>query len=129
VADDDNGVTLSRIGQIAIIVHDLPRAVTFYRDVLRMKFLFEAPNLAFFECGGVRLMLGLPDKAELDHPGSILYFVVEDIERAFQTLSGRGVTFEDRPHLVARLPDHELWMTFFRDLDSNVLALMAERRP
>jgi hypothetical protein len=27
------------------------------------------------------------------------------------------------------LPDHELWMAFFRDPDENLLALMSEVRP
>jgi methylmalonyl-CoA/ethylmalonyl-CoA epimerase len=39
------------------------------------------------------------------------------------------VTFIDAPHLVARMPDHELWMCFFRDPDEHLLALMCERRP
>ena len=119
---------LSTIGQIAIIVRDLERAVAFYRDVLGMSFLFQAPNLAFFNCGGVRLMLGPPESPEFDHPGSILYFKVEDINLAHATLSSRGVRFRDQPHLVAKLPDHELWMTFFEDLDQNILALMSEVR-
>ena len=119
---------LSRIGQIAVNVHDLPKAVAFYRDTLGMKFLFEAPNLAFFDCGGVRLMLGLPDRPEFDHPGSIIYYLVEDIENAYRTLSSRGVRFETKPNLIARMPDHELWMASFRDVDGNLLELMSEVR-
>ena len=117
---------LSRIGQIAINVKDVGRAKGFYRDTLGMKFLFEAPNLAFFDCGGVRLMLGIAEKPELDHPSSILYYKTGDIRQAFAVLSSRGVRFEDEPHLVARLPGHELWMTSFRDSEGNLLALMSE---
>jgi methylmalonyl-CoA/ethylmalonyl-CoA epimerase len=119
---------LSRIGQIAVIVHDLPKAVAFYRDVLGMKFLFEVPRMAFFDCGGVRLMLGLPETAELDHPASILYYKVDDIQAAFRALKARGVRFLGEPGLVARMPDHELWLAEFRDMEDNILALMSEVR-
>ncbi|MDQ3996552.1 MAG: VOC family protein [Gemmatimonadota bacterium] len=120
---------LTQIGQIAINVRDLQRAVAFYRDTLGMRFLFQAPGgLAFFDVGGVRLMLGVAEKPEFSHPASVLYYNVPDIGAAYETLSGRGVTFLDEPHLIARMPDHELWMTFFRDSEENVLALMEERR-
>ncbi|MBC7789825.1 MAG: VOC family protein [Anaerolineae bacterium] len=120
--------SLSRIGQIAIVVHDVPKATAFYRDVLGMRFLFEFPGLAFFDCDGTRIMLSLAEKPEFDHPSSVLYFRVDDIKRAHEILASRGVQFDDQPHLIARLPDHDLWMTFFRDADSNVLALMSELR-
>lgn len=122
-------VTLSQIGQIAVNVHDLERAVAFYRDTLGMRFLFQVPNMAFFDCGGVRLMLGTAEKPEFDHPASILYYKVDDIQTAWQTLSSQGVRFEGEPHLIARMPDHELWMAFFRDSEENMLALMSEVRP
>ena len=120
---------LSQIGQIVINVHDSARAVAFYRDQLGMKFLFAAGQLAFFDCGGVRLMLTTPEKPEFDHPASILYFKVPDIQQAHAALSQRGVKFEDTPHLIARMPDHELWMTHFRDSENNLLALMSEVHP
>jgi methylmalonyl-CoA/ethylmalonyl-CoA epimerase len=119
---------LSEIGQIAITVHDVEQATAFYRDTLGMKLLFEVSNMAFFACGGLRLMLAPPDKPEFDHPASILYFRVSDIHAAYENLQGRGVRFDDKPHLVARMPDHELWMSFFRDLENNLLALMSEVR-
>ena len=119
---------LSRLGQIALNAHDLDRAVTFYRDQLGLPFLFRAPNLAFFDCAGVRLMLALPERPELDHPGSILYFSVDDLNAAHETLTQRGVTFTDRPHLIARMPDHELWMAFCVASDGNTLGLMSEVR-
>jgi methylmalonyl-CoA/ethylmalonyl-CoA epimerase len=119
-------VSLSRIGQIGIVVHDVERATAFYRDVLGMRFLFAFPGLAFFDCDGVRLMLSKPEKPEFDHPSSILYFRVTDIQQAASSLRARDVRFDDEPHLIARMPDHDLWMTFFRDLDGNPLALMSE---
>jgi methylmalonyl-CoA/ethylmalonyl-CoA epimerase len=120
---------LTQIGQVAIIVQDLQRAIAFYRDTLGMRFLFEAPGgLAFFDVGGVRLMLGVAEKPEFNHPASILYYKVDDINAAYETLKQRNATFIDEPHLIAKLPSHELWMTFFRDSEDNVLALMEERR-
>lgn len=118
---------LGRIGQIAMPVQDLRRAVAFYRDTLRMKFLFEAPPaLAFFDCDGVRLMLDKPEDKEFERHGSVLYFRVPDIESAYETLRARGVAFEGAPHVIHKTPDYELWMCFFRDTERNMLALMAE---
>ena len=122
-------IGLSAIGQIAMNATDIPRAVAFYRDALGMRFLFEVPpKMAFFDCAGVRLMLSLPETPAYDHPGSVLYFRVEDIEAAHAQLAERGVKFLDAPHLIARMPDHELWMTFFKDTEGNTLALMAEKK-
>ena len=119
---------LSTIGQIAMIAKDVGRATAFYRDRLGMKFLFEFPGLAFFDCGGVRLMISKPEKPEFDHPGSVLYFTVDDIDATHQDLVAKGVEFIDAPHLIAKLPDHELWMAFFKDSEGNTLALMSEVR-
>jgi methylmalonyl-CoA/ethylmalonyl-CoA epimerase len=119
---------LSTIGQIAMIARDVDRATAFYRDRLGMRFLFEFPGLAFFDCGGVRLMISKPEKPEFDHPGSILYFKVTDIEGTHRDLLAKGVEFTDAPHLIAKLPDHELWMAFFKDSEGNTLALMSEVR-
>ncbi|HEV8375268.1 MAG TPA: VOC family protein [Candidatus Polarisedimenticolia bacterium] len=118
---------IERIGQISINVHDVATAVRFYRDTLQLRLLFEVPpKMAFFDCGGVRLMLSLPEKPEFDHPGSILYFKVHDIHAAHRILQGRGVVFEAEPHSVAKLESHELWLCFFRDSENNLLALMSE---
>ncbi|PYI88051.1 MAG: glyoxalase [Verrucomicrobia bacterium] len=120
---------LNDLGQIALTVTDLDRAVVFYRDLLGLKHLFSAPpGLAFFACGSQRLMLSRPEKPDGERLSAALYFKVSDIESAHDTLVGRGVAFEDKPHLIARMPDHELWMTFFRDPDRNLLALMCEKR-
>ena len=120
-------LALTQIGQISVTIHDLARAVAFYRDTLGMRHLFSAGTMAFFDCGGVRLMLALPEKPEFDHPSSILYFKVDAIEATAETLAARGVSFEARPHLVAQLPTHDLWLGFFRDSENNLLALMCEK--
>src|SRR6478735_2300490 len=118
-------IGISRLGQIAINVHDLDRATAFYRDILALPLLFTAGGLALFDCGGVRLMLSRPEKPEFDHPSSILYFTVPDIQSAHAAMKEKGVKFEDEPHLIARMPDHDLWMTFFRDSEGNLLGLMS----
>jgi catechol 2,3-dioxygenase-like lactoylglutathione lyase family enzyme len=117
---------LKAIGQIAINVYDLNRATSFYREVLGMRLLFQVPNLAFFDCGGIRLMLSLPEKPEFDHAASILYFRVDDIRRTHEDLAAKGVKFRGEPHVVARLPDREIWMAFFDDSEGNVHAITSE---
>lgn len=127
VASEDTGVVLGRIGQIAIVVHDVERAVRFYRDTLGLRLLFQAPlGLAFFDCGGVRLMLGLREGT--DAGTSIIYYKVDDIQRAYAVLVARGVRFAGQPHIVARMPDHDLWLAECRDSEDNGLALMCEMR-
>ena len=125
MAQPDTSFGLSRIGQIAVTVGDLERAVVFYRDTLGLPLLFQVPNMAFFDCGGIRLMLGPAEK-----PGqifsSVIYYKVDQIQQACEILSSRGVEFEAKPHLIAKMPDHDLWMAFFRDPDRNLLALMCE---
>ena len=121
------GIGITRLGQIAVTAKDVERAASFYEDHLGLKLLFKAPpGLAFFDCGGVRLMLQRPEKPEFDHPSSVLYFAVPDIQAAFGKLKESGVRFEDEPRLIAKMPTHDLWMTFFRDSEGNLLALMAE---
>ena len=121
-------VRLNCIGQIAINVRDVPTAVAFYRDVLGMMFLFELPTMGFFECGGIRLMLSKAESPEFDHCASLIYYKVDDIQQTFESLSQQGVEFISPPRLVAPMPDHDLWMAFFRDPDQNSLALMSEVR-
>lgn len=121
-------VSLSTIGQIALNTHDTEKAVAFYRDVLGLKMLYQFGQLAFFDAGGVRLMISPPEKPEFDHANSILYFKVADIRAAHGALSARGAKFENEPTLIARMPDHELWMCGFRDPEGNLLELMSEVR-
>ena len=118
------------LGQIALTVRDVERSVAFYRDALGLRFLFApAPTLAFLQIGDVRLMLSAPEGDFSPGGSSVLYLRVADIDAEHAAMTARGVTFVDSPHLIARMPDHELWMCFFRDPDEHVLALMCERRP
>ena len=103
---------LATIGQIGLTVTDLDRAIAFYRDVLGMKLLFQVPNMGFFDCDGVRLMISGAEKPD-EHYGSVIYFKVPDIQQAHRASRERGAPFEGAPHLIARMPDHELWMAFF----------------
>jgi methylmalonyl-CoA/ethylmalonyl-CoA epimerase len=121
------GIGITRLGQVAVNAKDVERAAAFYEEKLGLKLLFKAPpGLAFFDCGGVRLMLDRAEKPEFDHPSSVLYFAVPDIQAAYAKMRESGVRFEDEPHLIARMPTHDLWMTFFRDSEGNLLALMSE---
>ena len=119
---------LAQIGQVNVRVHDLPRAIAFYRDALGMKFLFDVPRMGFFDCAGVRLLLALPEDAAEDHPSSTLYFKVDDIQAATAALRDRSVKIISEPHLIAKMPDHDLWMSFFEDSEGNTMALMSEVR-
>jgi methylmalonyl-CoA/ethylmalonyl-CoA epimerase len=121
-----SGLGIKNIGQISIVVHDLARATAFYRDALGLPLLFTAGNLAFFDCGGVRLMLGPAETPELDHPSSILYFRVPDINAAHHRLVELGVKIEAPPRLIAPMPTYDLWMMGFRDTEENLLELMSE---
>lgn len=115
------------VGQLLIPVEDLDRAVVFYRDVLGLRFLFAAPpQMSFFQCGPVRLLVGVPEGDAPRQRGSMIYFQVPDIHAVFDTLAQRGVRFADQPHVVHRTATTELWLTEFRDPDGNHLALMSE---
>jgi predicted enzyme related to lactoylglutathione lyase len=120
------GMAIQNIGQISIIVKDVERATAFYRDVLGLRLLFTVPSMAFFDCGGVRLMLGTASSAEYDHPSSILYFRVSDINSGHQRLVAHGVEIIAPPRLIAPMPTHDLWMTAFRDSEGNIHQLMSE---
>lgn len=124
---DAAAISLTSIGQIAINVQDLERAVACYRDALGIPFLFQVPNMAFFQCEATRLMLALPEQPQYDHPSSILYFRVDDVARAHEVLERRGIEFVAEPRVVHRTDSTELWMAFFHDSEGNTLALMAEK--
>ncbi len=120
---------LGEIGQISYVVSDLDRAVKFLRDQVGLPLLFQLPpGLAFFQCGNVRLMVTKPEGGTSAGANSTLYFKVTDIEAERAAMQSRGVTFDDEPHMIAKMPDHELWMTFFRDPDGSLLGLMCEKR-
>jgi methylmalonyl-CoA/ethylmalonyl-CoA epimerase len=118
-------IQIESIGQIALTVHDLAEAKNFYQEILGIEFLFDAGTMAFFQIGSIRLMLGLAEKPTTPE-GTILYFRVADIGGAAEAFKHKGVVFLQEPHLVAKMPDHDLWMAFLKDPSGNVLALMSE---
>jgi catechol 2,3-dioxygenase-like lactoylglutathione lyase family enzyme len=122
---EGKGVGLEGIAQIAFTVANLEEAKAFYQDALGLKFLFDAGEMAFFQCGEVRLMLGRSEKPS-GCGGTIVYFRVSDLEATARLLEGRGVPFLQKPHLVARMKSHDLWMAFVNDPSGNTLGLMSE---
>ena len=123
-----SGATVTALGQVALTVQNVERSTHFYRDAVGLHFLFAAPpGLAFLDMGGVRLMLTAPEGAFTPGSGTVLYLRVGDITAAHAAMSARGVPFVDQPHLIARMPDHDLWMCFFRDPDGHTLGLMCEQ--
>lgn len=118
---------LSEIGQIALVVSDVATATGFYRDVLGLKFLFSAgPNLAFLSAGPVRLMLTMPEGTFEPGRNSIVYFKVADLAATHAAVVARGAKSEHEPRLIAKMPDHDLWMAFVRDPDGNTIGMMSE---
>ena len=117
----------ARIGQLLIPVDDFEKGVAFYRDVLGLPFLFAAPpQMAFFMCGDVRLLVGVLPPGQKAQRGSAIYFHVPDIHGAFGSLRGKDVQFQAEPHVVNRTPKSELWLAEFTDPDGNQLALMSD---
>ncbi|MBL8514854.1 MAG: VOC family protein, partial [Betaproteobacteria bacterium] len=112
------------IGQIARTVRDIRAAETWFKSVLQLPHLYTFGNLAFFDCGGVRLFLSEGDGVE---SASILYFRVPDIHAAHAALKARGVEFTDAPHMIHRHADGaEEWMNFFKDNEGRPVAIMAQ---
>lgn len=119
-----------QIGQVAITVSDVAKALAFYRDILDLKFLFQpSPNLAFVAAGDVRIMLTTPQGGGKIGGNSIFYYKVEDIVAAHAAIVARGAQPVREPQLTAKLPDHELWISFVADPDQNLVGLMEEKRP
>ncbi len=119
--------TIGPLAQVAVTFQDVPKAVTWYRDVLGLRLLFETNGMAFFAMGDVRLMMTTPEKPEFDHPASILYFKVTAIDEAFRELTERGAACEDRPHLVGKMGQTEIWMFFMRDPERHLIGITEER--
>jgi catechol 2,3-dioxygenase-like lactoylglutathione lyase family enzyme len=118
---------LGEIGQVSRVVSDIGRAVDWYGGVLGLPHLYTFGDLAFFDCGGTRLFLSLPENGVEGREQSVLYFRVADIRAAHETLQARGVTFTTAPHLVHRHESGlEEWMAFFEDPDGHLLAIMAQ---
>lgn len=122
-----SSIEVEKIGQIAIAITDLKASVEFYRNVLGLELLFEVPSgLAFFNCGGTRLMLTTLQGKEEDHKTSVIYYKVSDIKGSAEWLKNKGVAFEREPQFAAKMEDHDLWIGFLRDPDANLLGIMAE---
>ncbi|WP_411255052.1 VOC family protein [Neobacillus niacini] len=117
---------IQKVGQIAVPVKDLDRAVLFYKEKLELPHLFSSNGLAFFNCSGLRLLLSVPENEELTQASSIIYFQVEDIHAAYEELVNKEITFLDEPHLIAKMGQTETWMAFFKDSEDNTHALMSE---
>lgn len=117
---------IQNVGQIGIPVKDINRAVDFYQEKLGLQLLFNTGRLAFLDCDGLRIMLTLPEADEFDHPSSVIYFTVENIQDSFADLKQKDVTFIDEPHVVGKMGQTEIWMAFFKDTEGNTHAIMSE---
>lgn len=117
---------IQSIGQIGVPVKDIVRAREFYKTQLGLPMLFNTETMAFFDCNGVRLMLTLPEGKEFDHPSSVLYFQVPNIQQAYADYQAKGISFTDEPHVVAKMNGYATWMVFFKDTEGNAHALMSE---
>ena len=125
--EEDMNLANAKVAQILIPVEDFDRGVAFYRDVLGIPFLFAAPpQMAFFDCAGVRLLVGVPLPGQGAQRGSAIYFRVSDIDAVYSFLADKGVHFRVKPHIVNRSASAELWLAEFTDPDGNQLALMSE---
>ena len=119
---------ITGIFQIAISVKDIDRATAFYRDSLGLRLLFNAPNMAFFDCGGVRLYLAGGEGTEQHGASSHVYFRSNDVAALSTALKDKSVSIHQEPHIIARMPDHDLWLLWIRDSERNLLGVMEERK-
>ncbi|GGP14616.1 VOC family protein [Oceanobacillus neutriphilus] len=117
---------IQHIGQIGVPIKNLQRAMLFYQEKLGLPLLFNTDNMAFFDCGRLRIMLTHPEKEAFDHPSSVIYFQVDDIQSSYRQLKEKQVTFIDEPHMVTKMGNTETWMVFFSDTENNTHALMSE---
>ena len=118
---------LGPLAQVAVTFRDLPAAIAFYRDVLSLPLMFETNGMAFFAMGDVRLMMTAPEDPAFDHPASVLYLRVTNIDTTYAELVARGVVFDGEPHLIGKMGATEIWMAFFRDCEQHMLAITEER--
>jgi methylmalonyl-CoA/ethylmalonyl-CoA epimerase len=116
----------AKVAQLLIPVENFDKGVAFYRDVLGVPFLFAVPPMAFFNCGGVRLLVGVLPSGQEAQRGSVIYFQVPDIHAVVSSLKDQDVRFMAEPHIVHRTPSSENWLAEFTDPDGNQLALMSE---
>lgn len=126
IVSDESGILA--IGQIARSVADIEQAERWYRDVLGLTHLYTFDTLAFFDCGGTRLMLSQGEERESAE--SLLYLRVADIESEYRQLQQRGVEFTNAPHMIHRHENGtEEWMAFFEDPEGRPLAIMSSVTP
>lgn len=119
-------VQLGPIGQISRSVSNIEDAKRWYGEVLGLPFLYAFGNLAFFDCGGLRLFLSEGD----GDANSIVYFRVSDIHAATASLQERGIEFINAPHMIHKHADGtEEWMAFLKDNEGRPLALMSSVAP
>jgi methylmalonyl-CoA/ethylmalonyl-CoA epimerase len=119
-------LNLNHIGQIALAVSDVDRAEAFFAEKLGLRKLYRFGDLSFFDCAGVRLMLEKSRNADEIERSSVIYYRCADIKLTVLELQARGVSFTEKPHLIAKMEDHDLWMAFFKDPDGHTLAVMQE---
>lgn len=120
-------LALGEVAQVAVTITNIDASTNFYRDTLGLNHMFTAGNMAFFDCGNLRLLLGLAEDGKQATGGSVLYFRVSDIEAAYNALVANEVQIERPPTATHRTEEYELWLAFFRDPDGNLLALFEER--
>jgi catechol 2,3-dioxygenase-like lactoylglutathione lyase family enzyme len=120
--------SLTGILQVAITVTEIDRATAFYRDALGLPVLMTAPNMAFFNCGGVRLYLSSGQGPEHTGGNSFLYFKTPDINAFLTGAKAKAITIHQEPNVIARMPDHDLWLMWIKDSEGNLLGIMEERR-
>jgi methylmalonyl-CoA/ethylmalonyl-CoA epimerase len=126
--DSDMSPQLNGILQIAISVRDVARATAFYRDVLQLKHLMSGPNMAFFDCGGVRIYLASGEGSERAGSNSHIYFRTNDMSKLLLSLKEKNVAIHQEPQIIATMPDHDLWLMWIRDSEENLLGIMEERK-
>ena len=125
----NSAVSFTKIRQIAVPVTDIVEATRFYRDVLGMRHLFDAPpQLSFFDCDGVQLMLSGPEGGgkEADRQRPIIYYDVADIKQAHSRLTTAGAPTIQQPHMIARMGGREIWIGFVGDGQGNMVGLMSD---
>lgn len=125
-----SGIGVTGVRQVALSVRDVDKAKGFYVGILGLTHLFDAgPELSFLDAGGLRIMLAPPEGGADAGKNSTLYYQVDDLDKAHAGAVSQGAEKVDDPHLIANMPDHELWMAFLRDPDGNLVGLLEERRP
>ncbi len=114
-------MNLTKIAQISVRTKNLQRATEFYRDTLGMKVLISNQFISILDCGGITLLLGPSESS------SIIYFEVDDIHKAVESLAGRGIKIQEKPNLVGQLGNLDVWIAIFNDSEDNSMGLMSKK--